>query len=140
MNKMRLLTQLVQKYDCFSFRTLYPRYVALDQHSIFICSSGSIESTQILSSISNSRTFVTRSKKLREIGKSIGLPEKPKKPPTAYNRFFKDTYTTLKDLENKKRSDVVREIAALWKQCDASKVQQYKDAFEKDQVNSLFSS
>lgn len=80
------------------------------------------------------RCFVTRSTKLKEIGKTLGLPEKPKRAATAYNRFFKETYSTIQDVEKKKRADVAREIAALWKQCDASKQQKYKKAFEKDKV------
>lgn len=80
------------------------------------------------------RCYVTRSRKLRDIEKRLGLPDKPKRPATAYNRFFKETYPTLKDVENKKRPDVAREIASLWENCDATKLQRYKEAFEKDQV------
>lgn len=84
--------------------------------------------------IFNDRSFATRTKKLKDIEKRLGLPEKPKRAATAYNRFFKETYATLKDLENKKPGLVAREISGLWKQCDAAKKQEYEDAFKKESV------
>lgn len=85
-----------------------------------------------------SRSFVTRFTKLKKIEKNLGLPEKPKRPATAYNRFFKETYRTLENLDNKKPPDVAREIGTLWKQCDAIKQEKYKQAFEKDQVSTVY--
>lgn len=107
-------------------------------HSIFIIFYFYIVALVRLKSyfdwIFNGRCYVTRSTKLKRIEKRLGLPEKPKRPATPYNRFYKETYPTLKDVESKKRPDVAREIASLWKNCDATKLQNYKEAFEKDQV------
>lgn len=80
---------------------------------------------------------MTRLTKLKRIEKNLGLPDKPKRAATAYNRFFKETYPTLKNLENKKPADVAREIGVLWKQCDAIKQEKYKQAFEKDLVSAV---
>lgn len=87
--------------------------------------------------ISTDRSYVSRAKKLKEIRHQLGLPEKPKRALTAYNRFFKDTYATLENVETRTRRDVAQTISALWKQCDPATQQKYKEAFEKDLVLNL---
>lgn len=80
------------------------------------------------SPVQTSVDYYSRSSKVHQ---NLGIPAPPKQPPSAYVRFFKDTF---KQVSGTKASDKAKSIAQLWKQIEADRKQSYTQAAEKDHV------
>lgn len=83
------------------------------------------------------RLFATRlsATKIADVEKKLGFPQKPKRPLHPFLRFSKDLRPTLKDVGNRKATDVVIELAALWRGTDDARKAIYQQQFAKDLVN-----
>lgn len=85
----------------------------------------------------NGRSFASRlvsTTKIADIEKKLGFPEKPKRPLLPYMRFTSAVRPTLKDVGNRKVTDISMELGALWRKADDAQKAIYKREFEKEQV------
>lgn len=84
----------------------------------------------------NGRSFASRlsTTQVADIEKKLGFPEKPKRPLAPFIRFSSALRPTLKDLGNRKATDIVIELGALWRNADDAQKAIYKKQFETDMV------
>lgn len=81
-------------------------------------------------------TNVAYDSKTNVIARRLGIPERPKKPLTAYFRFLKEVRPVIQQSVKHER-EVPTVAAAQWKKLDENQKQKYFQAFEKDKVIQL---
>lgn len=81
-------------------------------------------------------TNVAYDSKANVIARKLGIPERPKKPLTAYFRFLREVRPVIQPTVKHER-EVPGVAAAQWKKLDENQKQKYFQAFEKDKVIQL---
>lgn len=67
--------------------------------------------------------------------RKLGIPERPKKPGTAYNRFVKEKLPLIaRDASSKPPKEVMTIAAEQWKKLDDGQKRKYNEEYQKEMV------